>query len=243
MADLEDVVSPGDEGYLTFSEWASASPRSVEVSDILPERRSETLLRLGVTTRSVMGALAWHTGGVLLHHRWLRLLGGVSSAGLPDIAAASGLRSDGTETPSHLVVAIDALGGRFAVNGGGLPGEPGEVAYFGPDTLCWLPLGQGYSDLLFWALTGDVDGFYADLYWPGWEAEAAATPEGSLLSCYPPLFTAEARDGTSQLTRKAVPWCELLDFHDDMASQLADVPEGGQVKVSVEPKRRRRWRA
>lgn len=233
MTAVEDLLSKDDEGWTDFRTWAEASPRSVEYLQVDAHRRGECLLSLGVTTRSVMGALAWHTGGVLLHHRWLRLLGGVSADHLPDIASAS------PDASAYLVVALDVLGGRFAVSGGGLPGEPGEVSYIGPDTLRWVPLGQGYSDFVYWALSGDLEGFYADLMWTGWKDDAAATQPASLLACYPPLFAAEARHGGAS-SRKPAPWQEVLGFHDDMARQLEDVPDGGQVAVAVE--RKRRWR-
>lgn len=190
-----------------------------------------------------MGALAWHTGGVMLDERWLRLLGGVSSAGLPDIASASRLEPEAADAPPYLVVAHDVVGGRFAVNGGGLPGDPGEVAYFGPDTLEWLPLGQSYSDFVLWALTGDTAAFYADLRWSGWERESRATPPASLLSSYPPLFTAQAHRGQARVSRRPVPWQEAVAFQQDVARQLADVPEGDEFTLLVDPhKSRHRWR-
>ena len=62
------------------------------------------------------------------------------------------------------------LGGRFAVNGG-LPGQPGEVCYWGPDTLAWTVLRAGYSQFARMVLGGGLAGFYQDLRWPGWQDE------------------------------------------------------------------------
>src|SRR3954465_6506482 len=125
--------------------WVAASPRDVRVLPAPAEDRGRCLLRLQVTTRSPLGALAWETGGLLLDHGWLRILGGGTDV-LPDLASASGLDGGAARAPApglaggpppFLVVAQDVLGGIFAVNGGGLPTEPGEVAYFPPDTLAW----------------------------------------------------------------------------------------------------------
>lgn len=231
MRPLPELLSPEDEGWQSFNGWISESPRSVEVVPPDSARRGTCLLRLQVTTRSVMGALAWHTGGVFVDERWLRLLGGVSVEGLPDLATASGMEQ---QPPPYVVVALDVVGGRFAVNGGGLPGAPGEVAYFGPDTLAWEPLGQPYSGFVAWVLTGDLAAFYDDLRWSGWEAAARAVPASSLLSSHPPLFTEQARQDRAAVSRRAVPWQEVLDGQDDVAQQLANLPEGSAFTLTVE---------
>src|SRR5690606_41618744 len=54
----------------------------------------EVLYRLQVTVRSTLGALALHTGGVLVDGGWLRIIGG-GGAGLPDPAAVNGLGGPG----------------------------------------------------------------------------------------------------------------------------------------------------
>lgn len=121
--------------------------------------------------------------------------------------------------PPYLVIALDVLGGRFAVNGGGLPGAPGQVAYFGPDTLDWLPTQLSHSAFVEWAFTGDTAAFYEDLRWNGWESEVRAVALGSLLAVYPPLFTKEGKD-LATASRRSVPWRELADWLDDAKRQL-----------------------
>lgn len=231
MRRLADLLSPGDEGWQSFNGWLSESLRPVEVVPPVPAQKDDCLLDLQVTTRSVTGALAWHTGGVFVDNRWLRLLGGVSSEGLPDLATASGMEQ---QSPPYVVVALDVVGGRFAVNGGGLPGEPGEVSYFGPDTLAWQAMGQPYSDFVAWALTGDLAAFYRDLRWSGWEDTAKAVPGASLLSSYPPLFSEQASQDPAAVSRRAVPWYEVVTWQEDMARQLANAPDGSAFVVTVE---------
>ncbi len=241
---LSELLSPGDEGWASFTTWATTSTRSVDVLPVDEARQAECLLRLQVTTRSVLGALAWHSGGVLLDHGWLRLLGGVSPRGLPDLVTASEPcgAAAASEPPPFVVIAHDVLGGRFAVNGGGLPCEPGEVAYFGPDTLEWQGLSQGNSDFVCWALTGDTEGFYGSLRWPGWEAEVQGVPTESGLAVYPPLFLQRALADLGGTSRRAVPWHEIIGMQEEMAAQLGAVPDGGKFVVSVEPtKKSRRW--
>ena len=192
---------------------------------------TQCLHRLQVTTRSVLGALAWESGGLLVDHGWLRLLGG--GPDLPDLATASGLGepTDSSEPPPFLTVGYDVLGGRFAVNGGGLPGEPGEVCFYAPDDLDWEPLDMGHGSFIEWALTGDVAGFYADLRWPGGEQEASGGGLDQGLSVYPPLFTREAKADLAGASRRPVPLEEVLEVQEHMAEQLRGLSDGATFRI------------
>ena len=105
----------------------------------------EVLNRLQVTAHSTLGALALNCGGVILDHGWLRILGG-GGEGLRSIADVNRLEepAPGDQPPGSLVVALDVLGGIFAVNGADLPFAAGEVGYWAPDTLAWEGTGIGH---------------------------------------------------------------------------------------------------
>jgi hypothetical protein len=186
------------------------------------ERRDaeRCLYRLQVTTRSVLGALAFHSGGVLVDHGWLRLLGGGHHP-LPDLATTNlvGPPSEGTSPPSSLHVARDVVGGIFAINGGALPGSLGHVCYFAPDALEWQPLGIGHGDFVAWAVGGGTDDFYSDLRWTGWERETEALGLDMGFSIFPPLFAAESAD-RANASRRGVRWDELASFHAEALAQL-----------------------
>lgn len=194
---------------------------------ILPVDRAKgerCLYRLQVSARSTLGARSFNTGGVTVGHGWLRLLGG-GGHGLPDLAAVNGSSKPPTSPrPALLLVAFDVLGGRFAINGGGLPGGAGDINYWGPDTLQWQAKGLGNTDLVHWSTTDGVDAFYADLRWEGWEpqVEAVALDEG--IAVYPPLCTAEGRS-VGSTSRPLVPWTELSALLDELAA-VPDGPSG-----------------
>jgi len=215
---LTELLSPGDEGWTSITAWSAAGSRSHEVLPPVEGHRETALLRLQVTTRSVLGAAAWHSAGMLLDHGWLRLTGGVGS-GLPDLLEVNEARLTSAAPPPYLVIGLDVLGGRFAVNGGALPCDPGEVAYFGPDTRDWLPTGLSHSAFVEWSLKGDTENFYEDLRWQGWEIEAQALALDELLSVYPPPFSEQGRD-IGAASRRPVPWRELVGWLDNAASQL-----------------------
>lgn len=214
---LEDLLSPGDEGWASITQWAAESPRTSRVLPVDDQHRDHVLLGLQVTTRSVLGAVAWHTSGLLVDHGWLRLFGGSGSV-LPDLLTVNEPRLRPGEAPSYLVIAHDVMGGRFAVDGGGLLGRAGEVAYFAPDTLNWEPTQRSPSDFLGWVFTGDLESFYEPFRWPGWEAEVGATPLDQLLAVYPPLFTREGHD-VAAASRRAVPWRELTSWYSELAGE------------------------
>jgi hypothetical protein len=218
---VQDLTSVDDPAWPVILEWVQASPRPVRVLPPPTGDRGRCLRRLQVTVRSPLGALAWESGGLVLDDGWLRMLGG-GSAGLPDVATASGLDEPAPESapPPLLIVAQDVLGGLFAVNGGGLAVDLGEVAYFGPDTLDWTGLGAGHTQFLEWTLIGDTRGFYEDLRWPGWREEVAAVGLDQGLSVYPPLFSAEGSRDVGATSRRPVPWAEIVEFNRSAAEQL-----------------------
>jgi hypothetical protein len=57
------------------------------------------------------------------------------------------------------MVGYDVLGGRFELNGpdpaaNGRTGNPGEICYFGPDTMKWESSGAGHGAWLSWIAAG-----------------------------------------------------------------------------------------
>lgn len=127
-----------------------------------------------------------------------------------------GSESNSPTPPAYLVVAYDALGGRFAVDGGGLGIGPGEVCYFGPDTLAWGGLGGGHADFVTAAVTGGLSEAFAGLRWPGWQDDVAQLRPDQGLALYPPPFTREGTD-VGTVNRHIVPLSELLAFYEDCA--------------------------
>lgn len=185
-----------------------------------PAAGLDVLFRLQVTARSTLGAMALNCGGILADHGWFRLYGGGGGL-LPDVATASNLVAPPSlaAPPGMLVVGSDAIGGRFAIDGGALGVGAGEICYWGPDTLTWDGLGGGHSAFVRAALDGSLGAAFASLRWHGWEAEVGALAPNQGIVLYPPPFTAEGADPNS-VRRSTVPWTELRAFYDDAARQL-----------------------
>lgn len=169
LADVDDPAWPHIAALAAHADSAT-------VLDIERSRGEDVLHRLQVTARSYLGALALNCGGLLADHGWFRLLGGGSSH-LPDLATANGLTDPQQDThpPGALLVGHDALGGRFAIDGGALGVSTAEVCYLGPDTLTWQDLGGGHAQFVTAVLEGALATTFADLRWRGWQDEVAAS--------------------------------------------------------------------
>ena len=208
----------GTVGGMTETAWdeiapvIAASPYPVTVLPPDPERAAQCLAGMGITTRSWLGAVIANSGGLLVDHGWLRVLGS-GSGDLPDAMVEADPSGGG------LIIAVDVLGGQFAW----VPTEPGRpptVHYFGPDDLDWQDLEQGYGDWLYAMLAGSMTQFYDTLRWPGWEAEVAALTLAQGIHTWPPPSTVEGQD-LGAASRQAVPMTVLTGFHQDLARQLS----------------------
>lgn len=220
-----DLAEVSDPAWPLVREWIDASQLGVESLPVDSDAARDVLYRLQVTASSVLGALALNTGGLMADHGWFRILG-AGAGGLPDVASASDLAQDPTATeavPGLLVVAFDVLGGRFAIDGGALGIAPGEVCYFGPDTLAWQGLGAGHRDFVHAVLAGGLTDAFSGLRWDGWETETSALGPDTGLLLYPPPFTREGQD-ISAVSRQPVPLAELHAFYGEAGAQLSGPP-------------------
>lgn len=209
-----------DDALPVIQEWAAAAPRHVEVLPCAPEAGQRTLVALQVTTRSPLGALAYHTGGVLMDHGWLRILG----AGCDRLPRAldgwNGLETGTRRFDRGLLVGDDVLGGFFAWFD-----EPRSIHYFGPDSLQWEDLQLGYTDWLASMLSDRLALFYAGLRWDGWERDVTALRPDQGIHVYPPLVTR----AQGPCSRRAVPVDELWHVHMQLGRELNGLPDGARV--------------
>ncbi|WP_412538408.1 DUF2625 family protein [Longispora sp. K20-0274] len=222
MPTIEELTGVAEPAWPELREELAGGAVRVEVLPTDEATGRECLLGLQVTARSRLGALALHTAGLLVDHGWLRVLG----AGDP----ARGLLGllDGTDPSGgqpSILVGYDVLGGRFELNGAdpsvlGRPGDPGELCYFGPDTLSWANLGCGHGQWLSWIAAGGTTAFYADLRWPGWEDETRPLALDHGLAVYPFLWSQEARQHLAGTSRRSVPVAELFGSQKDFAARL-----------------------
>lgn len=207
--DLGQLVNRDEPAWPLVQEWISEAVRPVEV---LPpsEQSAEALVSVQVTTRSPMGAILFHTGGLLVDHGWTRILGSGHPRlprSLPAWNFACGMQDSDTPPP-WVLIADDVVGGFFALDGGRFGGHKHTVWYFAPDALQWEDMECGYSQFLCWCFSGKLDVFYETWRWPGWEAEVSQVGGDQALHIYPPLFAEGPSVG--QRHRASVPIMEVF---------------------------------
>lgn len=218
MRDLQELVDENDSAWPLVQEWVSQATNPVEILPADQTRAGQVLTAVQVTTRSPIGAIVYASGGILFDHGWLRVLGCGHTRLTRTLASWNGLDAPNPRLPGALLIADDAVGGFFALNGGAFPSPPGRLHYFVPDTLDWEDMGKGYSDFLQWACAGDLSLFYGDWRWPGWEQEVGALHGDLGVSIYP--FPWAAGPDIAQRSRAIVPIEELWGAQTDMRAQM-----------------------
>ncbi|WP_305011600.1 DUF2625 domain-containing protein [Hymenobacter mellowenesis] len=212
---LTELINTQDPGWPLVQGWIAAAKNKVQVLPKTAARADSALLLAQVTTRSPMGAVVHETGGILIDNGWLRILGSGSPGLNRDLMGWNKDKQQGL-----LLIADDALGGFFALNGGAFgQATLGKIYYLAPENLEWEPLNKGYSDFLVFCFSGNLDQFYDKMRWKGWQQEVASLNGNQGISCYPFLFTTEGKN-LSKVLRKPVPIQELWMFSNDMRQQL-----------------------
>jgi len=214
MKTLDELIDRADPAWPLVQEWIAAATNPVEVLPPPDEQtRQQALLAAQVTTRSPMGAIIFETGGLLVDHGWLRILGSGHPRLTRSLMRWNWGRSCSVEgqAPPFLLVADDVPGGFFAIDGGGLALERGKVCYYAPDSLKWENTGLGYSEFLVWSFQGDLAAYYADLRWPDWQDQMGTVGGDQALSIYPPFWA----DGppVGQRSRGPISIAEIYDLH------------------------------
>ncbi|MCE2798610.1 MAG: DUF2625 domain-containing protein [Planctomycetaceae bacterium] len=209
---LEQLINRDEPAITLIQDWIGAAENQC---DVLPpsNENEEVLLEIQVTTRSPLGALAYETGGVMIDHGWLRFLG----SGHPKLRRTLSEWNRGRNSGLCLV-ADDAVGGFFAINGGTLGEDIGNIYYWPPDRLEWEPLDFGFTDFFCWSLTSELAGFYDGLRWPNWKLDIQDL-HGDQCFCFFPFLWTKEGSVTGSL-RRAIPVAETFDLKVDIIQQL-----------------------
>jgi len=214
MRSLKDLIDDKEPAWPLVQQWIADASVDVDVLPTTPKTGGAALHAMQVTTRSPMGAIVYSSAGIIIDSGWLRVPGAGGHArfqrSLPEWNRG---RSEG-----YLLVADDAVGGFFAINGGALGTDRGNIYYYAPDSLKWEPCELGYSDFLVWSMSGKLSEFAETLRWKGWQLEVKALNGDQSINFYPFLFA--KGPPLKKRSRKVVSVTEQYELQLDMQRQL-----------------------
>jgi Protein of unknown function DUF2625 len=155
MRTLDALVDVDDPGIDVLRALAQRPDGNENV--ILPvdaTLRGAALERLQVTTRSMLGAVVYETGGLLVDHARLRLFGSSAARSFWDVNDAV---AQAEHSGQVLFFGDDVFEGVFALNGGRFGQDDlGQVFHLPANATNWSSTEVGYADFIEWCLTGDL---------------------------------------------------------------------------------------
>jgi len=212
MKPLAELINKDEPAWELVSEWVKEATNQVTILPKDEKNAEVALYNTQVTTRSLLGAIIYETGGVLIDNGWIRILGSGnqnSSRNISDWNLGKSITNFGQQAPFYLV-ADDVIGGFFAINGGEFGEYMGQMYYFAPDCLEWEAMEMGYSDFIWWTFTGDLEQFYEGLRWNNWKEEIEQLENDTGIGFFPFLWT--EYDDINDLSRKPIPINEIWNL-------------------------------
>ncbi|QSB28539.1 DUF2625 domain-containing protein [Flavobacterium sp. CLA17] len=221
MKQADELINKADPEWTVVEDWIKNAKNKVEVLPADASKAKEALYQTQVTTHSPMGAIVFMTGGILIDDGWIRILGSGNAKfnrTLPDWNKGKSFKEFG-ENPSFLLIADDAVGGFYILNGGALGSDSGKVYYFSPDNLEYEPLDITYSEFLQFCFGNDLEKFYEGSRWKGWRAEVSKLKGDEVFNFYPFLWSKEGSD-IDKNARKIIPIAEQYSLNMDLRKQM-----------------------
>jgi hypothetical protein len=221
MRTLKELINKTDPGWILVKQWIDSAKNKVEILPVDTIKAKDALYKSQVTSRSPMGAIVYMTGGLLVDNGWIRVLGSGSARlgrTLPEWNKGKAFKDFG-EPPIYLLIADDAMGGYFILNGGGLGSDLGKVYYFSPDNLEYEPLDLTYTEFLNFCFNSNLNEFYKDYRWKNWKDEVAKLSGDMVFNFFPCLWSKEGKD-INKVSRKAISVDEQYNLNLDFRKQL-----------------------
>jgi hypothetical protein len=209
-----DELKADTSGWYLIKQSVKAAKNKVEILSVNHSKANEALVQIQVSTHSYMGAIVYNTGGILIDNGWVRLLGSGNDLlhrSLPEWNKGKTFKNYGDKS-GYLLIGDDAIGGFFAINAGELGNDVGKVYYLAPETLKWESLGKGYSEFVEFCLNGDLNKFYQNMRWKGWEKDTRQLPGDKTYNFYPYLWTKEGKE-IEKNSRKQISIEEQYNFN------------------------------
>ena len=215
MSNSTDLIDSSETTLRLVKSWIKDSTNNVTLYDPDLSMNSIILSNYQVSTKSVLGTIIYYTGGLLIEDGWLRLVGSNSRMLGRNLYEWNKFN---IYYPKSILVADDVIGGFFALNGGDIGENLGNIYYFAPDTLEWEDMEMEYSDFVHWLCYGDIHSFYLNFQWTNWREEVKSIEGNKGVLIYPPLW-AEGEEIDCR-KRSNIPIRELWELNISNKMQL-----------------------
>lgn len=220
MHNLQELISDNP-GWPILQEWIKLAKNKTEILPVDRKKAEEALINIQLTTSSLMGAIVYETGGLLIDNGWIRIFGSGCERmkrSLPEWNKGKTFTQYGEMAP-YLLVADDVIGGHYAINGGFFGTDRGNIYFNSPDSLDWEPLGIDYSQFLLFCFEHDLNDFYEGLRWKNWQEDVIKLHHDSTYIFTPYLWAKEGKE-INTVTRKAVSAIEAYNVNMEIKSTL-----------------------
>lgn len=221
MRPLKELINLTDPAWPLVQQWIAGAINKVQVLPRDSIKACDALYKTQVTTKSPMGAIIYMTGGILIDNGWIRVLGSGNkklNRTVPDWNKGKSFKEYGDE-PKFLLIADDAVGGFFAINGGKFGADFGKIYYLSPLSLKWEDLHLGYTQFLDFCFNGNLSEFYSSLRWKNWANDVTKINCDEVYYCFPYLWSKEGND-INKDTRTPVPIVEQYTLMIEMRKNL-----------------------
>lgn len=196
MRDLYELINNNEDAISLIKEWSNSATNEILILDKVSIKSKEALYNTQVTTRSPMGAIIYHTGGILINKGWIRIYGSGNeklNRNLPEWNKGKSFENFG-DIPGYLFIADDAVGGFYLLNGGSLGNDVGKIYYISPDNLEPEPLDLSYTDFILFCFNGNIDAYYKNLRWDNWENDFKSLNTNEVFMFFPYLWSKQGRN-------------------------------------------------
>lgn len=219
MKSINELCNEENSAWNIIKEWINNSKNDTVIIQTSKENAEKNLYSLQISIKSVLGAIIFKTGGLLINNGWLRVYGSGNEK-VRSIIEWNEVDESGVSNKykGALLVANDAVGGFFAINAGAFEGNQGNIYYLAPDTLEWENLDITYSQFIQWSLSGDTDKFYESFRWIGWQKDIKDVDMDYGMLIYPFIW-AKGPD-INYRTKKIVPINEIWELTLENMSTL-----------------------
>lgn len=219
---IDSLIDKDEPGWRIIQKWIDSAKNTVEVLSVDSVKAREALYQIQISTHNPIGSVTYFTGGILIDQGWLRILGSGNKKLIRTLPSWNNGRiiDSNKNNIGFYLIADDAVGGFFAINNA-KPGNDnvGKIFYLSPDRLEWEALDLTYAEFLLFCFSGDLDKFYGQLRWKGWEKDVKKLDADKVYNFIPPLWSSQGKDILKN-NRKTIAAAEQFEMNMKMRKQL-----------------------